>query len=1277
VFTNNGTFTQTTLLNFNTEATDGGLIQNTGTITAAMDATSSTGATSRIVNSGTINGNLRLLTNGSANNQLGGTWNGTALVQAGNTLTNAGSMSGLVTNAGALTSTGTLGGGLTNNAGGVADVSGTLNGAVSNTGTFTATGALSSNNQFTNNAAGRTTVNAGADWTGLTDFTNNSTQVDGALINGSLTVSNFFVNGAGANLRIGAPGTLNVLNFTSGGAITNQGVVNSGLTNTGAVTNEAGATWNGALSQGTGSAVNDGTWDGYVLVDVGGSVTNNGTWLNTANFGSAVNDGVFTNTGTWTGPAITATAATATLNNSGTMNGQVAASGGGTVTNSGTINGSATADTGGAVEVTSTGVVNGVLQVAAGSVGDNAGSITGLVTNAGDLTSTGTLGGGLSNTGTASLAGTANGAIVNQGSGTVTATGALTSTGVLVNQGSGTVAVDAGVTWSGLSAITNTSTAANGITVNGVLTTAGDLGNGAGSTVTVNNGGTINAGSVTNAATGTITVAQGGTINDDLNNSGIVSNAGASNADVNNIGATAVITNQTTGLWTGDVLTNASGAAIVNDGLWTGAAVTASTLTNSAGGQWTGAVTAANGGLLTNLGTVTGAVGSQAGGAITNQGTITGAVTNAGGLVSTGTITGGLSNSGSAAVRGTVNGPIANSGALLVNGALAGNGALSNTGSGTVEVGAGQAWSGLASVANTSTNPAGFIVNGSLTTVGAVTNAAGSSFLVNTGAALSSTAGITNSGLFVARGTVTSPFANTATGEAQAQGALTGAVTNAGRFIVTGGLSGSGFGFSNGATGQLINTGSSYSGLGAISNAAGGRIILGNGVTNATLSGTSLTNAGNLELMNGRVGDQVVLTGAFTAVSGSRVTLDINMALNTNQADRIVAASSSGTTVLSLQNVGASRTYFSQPIVLVSGGAGATFTAADDASTRAALASNGVVDYALQPLQGTNNWALISTVNTSATSSIAADTMVFVSLSDIGQSTGGQGLAAGLPSDGQGAKRIWGGAIGGAQDVSTWTTSSDSNASTGDVHTSLETEGFRIGGSLRVWAAQAGNLDVGFTASTTEGSVEQNGPGRTTRFEMPAYGAHLLFTGNRLRADVQVETLDIKIDPSDVITTAEVNGSGNRIQVGLGLRTELAQGTLEPYLRAEQLTVDIDPVAMTGGLGRLSFDSQDSRLMEFGLRGGIALPGETWSTAPSFDISITHEDGSALSRFTPVGVGGRVDVLSAREGAYFGAEAGVDLIHNASGIELYARGTGRHGEDVSGYAVNLGARLRF
>lgn len=140
----------------------------------------------------------------------------------------------------------------------------------------------------------------------------------------------------------------------------------------------------------------------------------------------------------------------------------------------------------------------------------------------------------------------------------------------------------------------------------------------------VGNGGSLSSTGVTNNSGGNITVAAGGALNDDLSNHGTVTNSGTTNAVV--ASNTGSITNTSTGIWTGNIVSNAG--LITNQGNWLGNVVaTSGTITNT--GVW-------NGDLLNNSSLVN------------SSGIWNGSVTNAGTFAASGTssVTRNFSNAG-------------------------------------------------------------------------------------------------------------------------------------------------------------------------------------------------------------------------------------------------------------------------------------------------------------------------------------------------------------------------------------------------------------------------------------------------------------------------------------------------------------------------------------------------------------------------------------------------------------------------------------------------------
>lgn len=290
--------------------------------------------------------------------------------------------------------------------------------------------------------------------------------------------------------------------------------------------------------------------------------------------------------------------------------------------------------------------------------------------------------------------------------------GILSGAGTLTKQGTGNV------TFSGTSAgFTGDTTVSGGtLTVTGTL--GDDSGGANGSSLTVQNGGTLNIGTSRNVNAASITNQAGGIINlgleatlrgtgNTLNNSGVinvdnmglVTDAGAINnlaggvinfagegqleSDTDNSGGEAVINDgminlngdnsQTVLVGNDDLVNQGSGIINVNDGLLRVNGL----LTNSSPGAAVGGAGGVDIGADGELNLTTDGLRNNAGGEVTNAGRIRGDIENNAGatLISTGEITGGrsLENRGTVGAEGTINQDVFNrdTGVFNVSGALA------------------------------------------------------------------------------------------------------------------------------------------------------------------------------------------------------------------------------------------------------------------------------------------------------------------------------------------------------------------------------------------------------------------------------------------------------------------------------------------------------------------------------------------------------------------------------------------------------------------------------
>ena len=353
-----------------------------------------------------------------------------------------------------------------------------------------------------------------------------------------------------------------------------------------------------------------------------------------------------------------ATLGTATVNGSLTVSttGALATQGishtGGILTNNGTITSTNEIETTGTLQNSASARIEGGINAGAGSMVTNAGTITGGITVAKNGTVTndrGLITGGLDNAGTFVTSGSIQGDIANRGTGTFLTQGApVTGNGHFHNTGSATLNVRSSLT--GLSSLTNESTAATG--------------------VLIDPGATLSADSVTNASGASMTVR--GNL--------------ASGTPVANAGSISIIDS---GVVNGGI---ASTGTILNGGIINGGLTSSGIVTNTAPGTINGAVKSS--GTFTNLGTINDTVQVEDG-LFDNQGRLRDTVTVVGGrLVSTAPgarIENGLINSAEAEIAGTLTGAIDNrtGGRITIAGDTAGDGVMTNASGATLALSGG------------------------------------------------------------------------------------------------------------------------------------------------------------------------------------------------------------------------------------------------------------------------------------------------------------------------------------------------------------------------------------------------------------------------------------------------------------------------------------------------------------------------------------------------------------------------------------------------------------
>lgn len=1317
---------------------DGGLLQtggtstNDGTINNGANILGGTFNTQNILNGGLTNAgttNAFGTINGIINNNNSGIFNVLGPLVGNSNFINNGSAQLLVNHiysglTGLINNSTSVNGVVVN---GTLNVSGNVN---NNAGFITigSSGSLIANN--VNNAAGAFIfVSAGGQVTDL--LTNNGNVVNGGTYNADVINS-----GAAANIFNQTTGIWNgnVVSNDTNANLTNDGIWNGNLTSSSGAINNHGTwtgiatnsgtsqifntagTWNGDLVN-SGYAQNDsgGVWNGVATNAAAGTIINGSIWNGAADnlgqisntlssvwngdisnrigaqfvsfgtvTGNANNYGLLSNSGTWGG---TLTNNAGTTANGGVWNGNATVLGGtlqnnnnfnGTVTNHSTFTNLASGNVSGLVTNVAGFASNagtwGAGYTGLGGTGNNSGSVVGDVlinSGAGFITTFQVLG-ALTNSGIVNASGTITGQILNQGAGVfATTAGGLNAQSVFNNNGAALLDIQTGNLTG--TVVNNNSTAATGVRVGlGLGLSATSVNNAVGSTI--RNLGTLS----TSAGLNNLgTLLSNNTIDGGLNNSGTSSIMGIING---------AIVNQNNGLF------SVAGNLVGNSGFTN----SGTAMLQVTGGNFTGLTSLVNSSTF-DAGVLVGATLNVAGN-VTNSGimrVISGGrlqannISNAlGGLITVaagGQVIDALTNSGTVINAGTYTADVNNSGttALVENsvgGTWNGN-VLSNTAGGTVNNFG--TWNGTINSAANFGNGATGIVSGLVTNSGtAVNNGTLNGGLLNT-AGTSANSGTINAGVAVTGGTVGSTgvinggVSTTAGATIQAQNQINGAITNAGNFFVTGALTNNASSFANAATGVLSVGGNSFTGLGAITNAAGGQIGVGSSTVAGTLGGVSLANSGLVTMLNNRVGDRVNLSGAYSGASGSIAAFDVNMSNNSNQSDKITANGQSGNSAIAIKNVGASKIYLGSPIILIQSATGSgTYTANNDADTAAALASVGIVDYSLKNTSA-GDWGIVSTINNAAASGVTAGAADFMT-SVLGQySATDYFMPSSITKDKKWTGRVWG-------QISTSSTSNDHIASSSDafsakanIKADIDMTFVRFGADGN-FHTDTSDFTIGFDGGTTKGSSKAQSTTGSADYDLTFYGVHSNLESSIIDIDFAAAKLNFKATPSSLLSNSDLEGDGTILSLALAKRIDIKRVRLEPYLKLSRSSLSLDDLALTGGIGSLTFPDMENQINTLGLKVSREYTTPNANIRPFVEFGFNNSSSNTfLSEFIPTGGAANVRLSATQAGDYGHINAGFNSSLRNSGLELFGKVEAISGSNTSGYAASLGARMRF
>lgn len=931
------------------------------------------------------------------------------------------------------------------------------------------------------------------------------------------------------------------------------------------------------------------------------------------------------------------------------------------------------------------------------------------IVNGGTLVTPIALVGGLRNNGASVYAGgTLNGDIYNLGAGRLNLTGNLSGNGAFHNGGTAQLIIDFGETFDGLASLENTSSFNNaGIYVGGALNVVGAVSNINGGEIWVD--GILNAGSITNGENSVIKVTTGGVVNDDLNNSGTIYNFGTYNADVNNDGALASIINDLGAVWNGDLLANINDAYVENAGTWNGDAANGadSYVWNKIGSIWNGDYSGAEGADLENEGIWTGD--------ITNSGILNNiangeiystSIDNIGGIFTNNSIIEAIDFYNGADILtgnegyvfnfdfGVINSAVENeAGTIMNDGAWFGN--LSNTGgilinggdwTGDANVSAGTLqndghWNGAITNSAYFDNFSNGIVTGLVSNSGSFNNdgtlnagllhSNGTSYnggTINSGATV-------NGGILTSSGTINGGLVNNSV--AYTSGTINGANSNTGAWILNGALSNNASTFNNAAGSLLDIRGNSFSGIGALTNAASGMIILGTTDANGTLAAQSFTNSGTVNTVRSRVGDRINIAGVYNGTTGSVLAFDVNMGSNANLADRMTVGTNTGTSTISLSNIAAQKIYFSNPIVLVaSGGGSGVFTTANDVSTNTALASNNIVDYRFGKINGSNNWGIISSINTQGASLITSGVSAFSSSFAQNFINANRSSIFDIDNGGKWRGKIWSQITSSHNEISFLTTTSDAYGSSYAAENEVDLLFARVGADGNIVLPNGVDLTFGINGGENHGHSTSSG--QRTKINMPFYGVSAQLNKNKFDIGFEFTHFEIKANPNDNLTSDNLKGDGNLFAISSSYEFSNGKVTYVPFVNYTNSQYELSDLNLRGGIGSLNFPKVTQSIATLGIKIANEIQNENYEFRPFASIAATNDNSSDIAtNFLPIGGANQVHFNTDGVGTYGNFALGTSMKHKNTGLEFYARANAIEGSNISGYTATFGARLSF
>jgi hypothetical protein len=601
-----------------------------------------------------------------------------------------------------------------------------------------------------------------------------------------------------------------------------------------------------------------------------------------------------------------------------------------------------------------------------------------------------------------------------------------------------------------------------------------------------------------------------------------------------------------------------------------------------------------------------------------------------------------------------------------------------------VTAASGSAITALAGVGNVSINNSGSLTgSGSNVTTAAVW-----------GSAVTGNLSVTNSGsITTTRSIPAAGYAVTLVGlDLVTPGAIS--LTNNLGGSITGRLSlGSGDPSYSAASITLTNAGtwttsgaSQFGAIGVVTLSNSGTISTSGATTFSMLGAGTFNNQGTgvVTMRNLVSTDHLTLRGTYVGSQGSVIALDVRMASAAPTGDNltITGAGSSGSTIVALKNLDATKGFFTTPLKLIEGSGIASFAAAADADTLATLAPGKMVGYSFQQISD-GVWGLVSKLDLRAAGGPAAhtksaltslNTSFFQNVSSL--LTAPAGAAANAFFGG-----LWIRPAGGANQISHSSTSTSGAPTRTTVGVNFA--GFQVGADFGVANVSGSGLDLhlGVSAGQVDlsGSERKVQSGTSSTFSSPYFTTYLSLQGNGFFADAQARHLNFygAISNAGGGFKVPIKSHGNTISLNAGYRLSGGVLFLEPSIgfsrtRHQGANVTVEDV------GELRLANIRSDLGKVGVRVGAPLLfNYELQVDPYVGVNFWREiDRAAQSHFKALS-GAMANVKTHPIQSFTQVSLGVDAKLTRAPVVAFLRADGRFGIDMRGWSVTGGIRASF